>query len=61
MSSGEHDVLRLGLGVLALGKLDGYERRAVQAHVDGCPECGAELDDFLSIVALLARVPDPVR
>jgi anti-sigma factor RsiW len=60
MSGGEHDVLRVNLGVLALGKLDGRERRVVLEHADECPECRAELDDFLSIAELLRHVPEPV-
>ncbi len=59
--STEHDVLRVNLGVLALGKLDECERRVVLEHVDECRECRAELDDFLSIAALLRHVPDPLR
>lgn len=59
MNSGEHDALREDLGVLALRMLDEDERRAVLAHADECPECNAELDDFLEITALL-RVPERV-
>jgi anti-sigma factor RsiW len=63
----DHDALRQDLGVLALGKLDEHERRPILAHADECPECGAELDDFLAIAALLwsgeslSKVPGDAR
>ena len=59
ISGREHDALRESLGVLALGRLDERERRPVLAHADACPECGALLDDFLEMAALLAPVPAP--
>jgi len=56
-----HDALRVGLGALALGMLEADERRAALQHADECPECSAELDDFLELAALLwpAAVPRP--
>lgn len=59
MDSG-HDALRTSLGALALGMLEADEERAVLQHADECPECNAELDDFLELAALLrpAATPD---
>ena len=56
----EHEVLRTSLGALALGMLDEDERWAILQHADECPECNAELDDFLELAALLRppAVPD---
>ena len=58
-----HDALRESLGALALGLLDDEEKRAVLHHADACPECSAELDDFLELAALLrpAAGTAPVR
>jgi anti-sigma factor RsiW len=63
---GEHEVFRESVGALALGMLDEDERWAVLAHADECPECSAELDDFLELAALLRpsamphREPEPM-
>jgi len=54
-----HDALRESLGALALGLLDDEEKRAVLHHADACPECSAELDDFLELAALLRPAPMP--
>ncbi len=51
--SGLHDAIRESLGALALGMLDDEEQRAILHHADACPECSAELDDFLELAALL--------
>lgn len=62
----EHEAFRESVGALALGMLDEDERWAVLAHADGCPECGADLDDFLELAALLRpaaaahREPEPM-
>jgi anti-sigma factor RsiW len=67
----EHQALRTSLGALALGMLAADERWTVLQHADECPECNAELDDFLELAALLkpaavrdldpdqAREPEP--
>lgn len=72
MMDDEHDTLRTSLGALALGMLDADEQFAVLQHADECPECNAELDDFLELAALLrpaavsdfepglAREPEPM-
>ena len=48
------------LGAYALGDLAPEERAALQAHLDGCPECRAEAAG-LSDVARLLPLADPAR
>lgn len=45
--------------LLAAGALEGAERAAALAHVDGCAACRAELDGARNVVALFGS--DPVR
>lgn len=51
---------RESLGAYALGQLPEEERVALEAHLEGCPECRAELAS-LSSVAELLPLADPVR
>jgi putative zinc finger protein len=51
---------RESLGAYALGHLSADERAGVEAHLDGCPECRAEVDS-LSGVAQLLSYADPER
>jgi putative zinc finger protein len=44
---------RAALGAVALGRADPAERLALQAHLDGCPECRAELRQLTSVAAAL--------
>ncbi len=44
---------RESLGALALGQLPEEERAALEAHLDGCPECRAEFDSLASVTRLL--------
>ncbi|MGY1700914.1 anti-sigma factor family protein [Geodermatophilus sp. SYSU D00766] len=53
-----HRELRELLGAYALGHLGPAERDRVQAHLDGCPECRAELAGIAPLAARLAAV-DP--
>jgi hypothetical protein len=48
------------LGALVLGRLQGAERTAVQAHVDGCEACAREVAELAPLAGLLARV-DPAH
>jgi hypothetical protein len=48
------------LGALVLGRLQGAERAAVQAHVDGCEACTREVAELAPLAGLLARV-DPAH
>jgi hypothetical protein len=51
---------RTSLGAYALGQLPAGERAAVEAHLEGCPECRTELDS-LAGVARLMPLADPER
>jgi anti-sigma factor RsiW len=44
------------LGAYVLGALEPDERRRVEEHVRECADCAAELAEFRSLPALLARV-----
>ena len=54
----QHRALRELLGAHALGRLDPPERDALQAHLDGCPACRAELAELVPLSAAL-RLADP--
>lgn len=54
MRQEDHRAIREQLGAFALGQLDADERLAVQAHLDGCPSCRAEL-------AAIAPLAGPLR
>jgi hypothetical protein len=51
---------RTSLGAYALGQLPEGERAALEAHLQGCPECRAEAD-ALRGVAKLMPLADPAR
>lgn len=51
---------RLSLGAHALGQLAEDERVALEAHLEGCAECRAELESLAS-VARLMPLADPER
>jgi hypothetical protein len=51
---------RLSLGAYALGDLPAQERVALEAHLEGCPECRAEAES-LGAVAQLLPLADPDR
>src|ERR687890_2732559 len=48
------------IGAFVLGKLEGADLEAVQAHLDGCPFCRAEAMELGPVVAALADA-DPDR
>lgn len=48
------------LGAYALGQLPGEERAALEAHLEGCQACRAELDSLRS-VARVMPLADPER
>jgi anti-sigma factor RsiW len=48
---------RIALGVYVLGAIDPDERAAVDDHLDTCPQCRAELAEFMELPGLLALVP----
>jgi hypothetical protein len=51
---------RESLGAQALGQLPDEERAALEAHLEGCAECRAELES-LAVVARLMPLADPER
>ncbi len=51
---------RESLGAHALGQLPAEERAAVEAHLEGCSECRAELDSLAGVARLLP-LADPER
>jgi len=51
---------RISLGAYALGHLDEEERAGLEAHLEGCPECRAELASLGGVAALLPHA-DPVH
>lgn len=51
---------RESLGAFALGRLPEEERAALEAHLEGCPECRAELSS-LEGVARLLPMADPAH
>lgn len=44
---------REALGAHALGRLPEEERAALEAHLEGCPECRAELESLAGVAQLL--------
>jgi predicted anti-sigma-YlaC factor YlaD len=46
----------LSLGVYLLGALDADERAGVEAHLDTCPTCRAELDELAALPSLLEQL-----
>ncbi|MFP5071598.1 anti-sigma factor family protein [Pseudonocardia nantongensis] len=60
MTPDEHRTLRESLGDHALDRLTAREAATLQAHLDGCPECRAELEEISSVLPALRRV-DPDR
>ena len=48
------------LGAFALGHLDGAERPGLEAHLDGCAECRAELAALRPVAGMLPYA-DPAR
>jgi hypothetical protein len=51
---------REALGSYALGHLADEERAGLEAHLDGCPGCRAEVDSLLAVARLLPHA-DPAR
>ncbi|HEV8044589.1 MAG TPA: zf-HC2 domain-containing protein [Rubrobacter sp.] len=56
--SQEHRYWREMIGAFVLGELDEEQRTALQAHLDGCEECRAEVRELEPVAAALAEV-DP--
>lgn len=60
MNGDIHRGIREMIGSYALGHLDGTERLTVQAHLDGCASCRAELAELTPVVNRLVGI-DPDR
>jgi Putative zinc-finger len=52
--------MRASLGAAALGRAEPAELLALRAHLDGCPECRAELRELTSVAGALP-LADPSR
>ncbi|GII34686.1 anti-sigma factor family protein [Planotetraspora mira] len=52
------DEVRMSLGVYILGALEDDEIAEVEAHLDGCPECRAELAELSGLPRALALVSE---
>ncbi|HET9591511.1 MAG TPA: zf-HC2 domain-containing protein, partial [Solirubrobacterales bacterium] len=48
------------LGVYALGQLEGDERVGLEAHLEGCAQCRAELAELEPVARMLPHA-DPER
>lgn len=51
---------RVSLGAYVLGQLDAEEKAGLEAHLEGCPQCQAELETLGGVAKLLPNA-DPVR
>ncbi|WP_066368711.1 anti-sigma factor family protein [Herbidospora mongoliensis] len=51
-----HDDVKISLGVYVLGALDARETAMVEAHLDTCDECQAELAELSGLPPMLDRV-----
>ncbi|MGA8208292.1 MAG: anti-sigma factor, partial [Candidatus Dormiibacterota bacterium] len=60
MTTTDCERMRGDLAMAAVGRLDGSERRALAAHLDGCPSCRSELLELESTTKSLA-LADPAR
>lgn len=52
------DDVRISLGAYVLGALDPEETAEVEAHLDTCPACRAELAELSGLPAVLGRVSE---
>lgn len=51
-----HDDVKISLGIYVLGALDARETAMVEAHLDTCDECQAELAELSGLPPMLGRV-----
>ncbi|HEX8707848.1 MAG TPA: anti-sigma factor [Pyrinomonadaceae bacterium] len=57
----KHEEYKEMLAAQALGALDGAEARALEAHLEGCDECRAELQEWRQTASVLAYCPPAVE
>jgi predicted anti-sigma-YlaC factor YlaD len=55
-----HDELRELLGAYALDAVDDDERQTIEQHLASCSDCRHEVDQHLSVAAMLAQADSPV-
>jgi anti-sigma factor RsiW len=55
-----HDEASELLGAYALDAVDGDERQEVEAHVDTCPRCRAELDALREVAGAIGHSVEPL-
>jgi hypothetical protein len=60
MTADECRAWRERLGAYVLGQLSDEERAATEAHLEGCPDCRAEVDALAPMATMLERA-DPKR
>jgi hypothetical protein len=49
------------IGALAIGRLDDDARARLEAHLESCPICRADVDDLSTVAALLAELDVPLE
>ncbi len=60
MTEPSHEELRDLLGAYALDAVDDLERAAVDRHLSTCADCCAEVDQHLSVAAMMAQADSPL-
>ena len=56
MNEHEHHDLRMNLGAYVLGQLSAAETTALEAHLDTCPDCTAELAELTPVASALGQL-----
>ena len=56
MNEHEHHDLRMSLGAYVLGQLPAAETTALEAHLDTCPDCSAELAELTPVANALGQL-----
>lgn len=56
MNEHEHQDLRMSLGAYVLGQLSAAETTALEAHLDTCPDCTAELATLTPVADALGQL-----
>jgi predicted anti-sigma-YlaC factor YlaD len=59
MKTSEHDEIRELLALAAAGALEAEEQGRVDRHVQVCPECATEAEDWEILARGLRRLPTP--
>lgn len=59
MNSEEHRYWKEMLGAYVMGDLEDEQRSALEAHIEGCAECRAEVEELRPVVEALSSVVEP--